>query len=332
VAASQSVGSGDAASAAERMKRRRRKAHARESVRRSTCARRDTAQCRKRGVRAACALRPGEASGTGVAAARAPMARAMWKASLEFGAVKLPVKLYAAAQDRDVHFRLLHAKDKAPVQQRMVDARSREPVASEEIRRGVELEKGLYVVLSEAELDSLAPEPSRAIEVTRFVPASAIDLAWYNRPYFLGPDGSAGDYAALVAALGDGGLRGVARWTMRGRRYFGALAAHDGTLALIALRPAEEVVPAAALQPPEGKAASAAERKLAEQLVAALDAPFEPSELVDEYRERVLALVRAKAKGRRAPAVAREAVPRTTSDLSSALERSLKNARKRRAA
>jgi DNA end-binding protein Ku len=259
-------------------------------------------------------------------------ARAMWKASLEIGAAKLPVKLYAAAEDRDVHFRLLHAKDKAPVKQRMVDPRTREPVAPEDVRRGIELEPGLFVIVGEDELASLAPEPSRAIEVTRFVPAAAIDYAWYSRPYFLGPDGSAADYAALAAALAESGRRGIARWAMRGRRYFGALAAHDGKLALIALRPAEEVVEAAQLAPPETKPVSAAERKLAEQLVAALDAPFDPSELRDEYRERVLALVQAKAKGRRAPAAPREPMPRPVSDLTSALERSLQKAKKRRAA
>ncbi|HEU4428995.1 MAG TPA: Ku protein [Myxococcota bacterium] len=258
-------------------------------------------------------------------------ARAMWKASLEFGGAQIPVKLYAAAQDRDIHFQLLHAKDKTPVQQRMVDPRSREPVDAAEIRRGVEFEPGIFVVLDESELENLAPEPSRAIEVTRFVPAGAVDISWYSRPYFLGPDGSAEAYAALADALRESGLRGIARWAMRGRRYFGALAAHERHLALIALRPREEVLAASELAPPEGKPASPGERALAEQLVSALDAPFDPSELRDDYRERVLALVNAKAKGRRLPA-ARESMPRPVGDLSGALKRSLASARKRRAA
>ena len=257
--------------------------------------------------------------------------RAMWKASLEFGDVAVPVKLYAAAEDRDVHFRLLHAKDKAPVEQRMVDPRTEEPVEPDAIRRGVQLEPGVFVVLDDDELDALAPEPSRAIEVTRFVPAGAIDYAWYSRPYYLGPDGSASDYAALAAALRDSGLRGVARWAMRGRRYFGALAVHGDVLALIALRPAEEVVEAQDLERPDGKAVSAAERKLAEQLVAALDAPFDPDALRDEYRDRVLEYVAAKAKGKRVR-TPRESLPKPVTDLSQALERSLATAKKRRAA
>ncbi len=118
---------------------------------------------------------------------------------------------------------------------------------------------------------------------------------------------------------------------MRGRRYFGALAAHGRHLALIALRSAEEVVSWSELAPPEAKAANAGERRLAEQLVAALDAPFDPTQLRDEYRERVFALVRAKAKGRRV-VTPREALPRPVSDLSTALKRSLATARRRRAA
>jgi len=258
-------------------------------------------------------------------------ARAIWKATLELGNQRIPVKLYAGARDSDIHFRLIHAQDKTPVQQRMIDPQSGETVEAEDIRRGVELEPGTFVVVDERELDSLAPKPTRTIEITRFVPADAVDIGWYARPYFLGPDGAASDYGALVEALRDGNLRGIARWAMRGRRYFGALAAHDRHLALIALLPAEEVLPAAKLSAPEGKPASAGERALAEQLVAALDAPFDPSELRDEYRERVLALVRAKAKGRRPPAV-REALPKPVSDLSTALKRSVQAARKRRAA
>jgi DNA end-binding protein Ku len=255
----------------------------------------------------------------------------MWKASLEIADLRVPVKLYAAAEDRDIHFRLVHAADQIPVQQRMVDPRSGEPVEPSRVRRGIELARGLYVVLDESDLDAIAPKPSRSIEVVRFVPSAAVDPGWYLRPYFLGPDGDGADYAALLEALAATGVRGVARWTMRGRRYFGALAAHDRHLALIALRSAEEVIAWKELEPLEGKPANAGERRLAEQLVAALDAPFDPAELKDEYRERVLAFLRAKAKGRRT-APPREAMPKPVSDLSAALKRSLATARRGRAA
>jgi DNA end-binding protein Ku len=246
----------------------------------------------------------------------------MWKASLRLGRLAVPVKLYAAVSEQKVHFRLLHAEDRVPVQQQMVDPRSGEEVAGDEVRRGVELEDGRYVLLSDEELEGFEPEASREIEVLRCVPADAIDVAWYARPYWLGPDGASADYFALARALAASGRRGVARWVMRGRRHFGALAAHGEHLALISLHDASEVIPAGELARPAGKPITAGERKLAEQLVATLDADFDPAELRDEHRERVRALVKAKAAGRRftpkeAPA------PRESGDLAAALRKSL---------
>jgi DNA end-binding protein Ku len=254
------------------------------------------------------------------------MARAMWKASLELGEVRLPVKLYAAAEDRDVHFRLLHAADRVPVRQRMVDPRDGREVPSEEVRRGVELEEGRFVLLRPEELRRLEPKASRAIEVTRFVPRDALDLAWYSRPYLLGPDRSSADYFALAKALEASGKRGIARWVMRRQRYFGALAVRDGYLALIALHSADEVVAAEQLPRPAAATLSKGERKLAEQLLATLDAAFDPNELRDEYRERVEKLIEAKRKGRSFK-VKEAPAPRVGGDLGEALRRSLRAAR-----
>ena len=136
----------------------------------------------------------------------------MWKASLDLGGdVQVAVKSYAAIEDRDLHFRLLHAKDAVPVRQRVVEPRSGEEVAPESVQRGVALEPGIFVVMNDDELAAAGAEPSRTIDVMRFVPRGAIDAAWYSRPYFLGPDGSAGDYGALLAAIRDGQVLGIAR-------------------------------------------------------------------------------------------------------------------------
>src|SRR5215510_5758560 len=108
--------------------------------------------------------------------------RAMWKASLELGRLRIPVKLYGGVDERKVHFRLLHAEDRVPVAQRMVDPRSEEEVPAEEIRRGIELEPGIFVVVAPEELESAQPEESRAIEVTRVVPRDSVDIAWFERP------------------------------------------------------------------------------------------------------------------------------------------------------
>ena len=255
--------------------------------------------------------------------------RAMWKAALEIGTLRVPVKLYAAVEDRGLHFRLLHAADRVPVRQRMVDPRDGREVPSEEIQRGVEVEEGLFVVLRPEELAPFAPEPSRSIELLRFVPAEAIDVAWYHRPYLLGPDGADADYFGLAAVLRESGRRGIARFAMRGQRYFGALAPRGEHLALITLHAAEEVVPASELGRPPSRPISAGERKLAEQLVATLDADFDAAELRDEYRERVMKLVEAKRAGK-SYRVKEAPPPRAAGDLTSALKKSLQAAKGRR--
>lgn len=261
------------------------------------------------------------------------MARAMWKAVLSFGGVELPVKLYAAVEDRKVHFNLLSPGTGERVRQRMVDPDSGEEVAPEETRKGLEVEPGRFVVLEDEELEELRPEPSRTIEVGRFVDRGEIDHRWYERPYYLGPDDGAAsedDYFALAAALAKRGEEGVARWVLRNKAYAGSLHERDGYLMLVTLRGADEVIPAGELEPPGGPAPSKRERDMANQLVAAYEDEFDPAEFHDEYREKLRELVEAKAEG--ATVKLRKLRPKKpTESLAGALEKSLAAAKKRQA-
>lgn len=225
------------------------------------------------------------------------MARAVWKGVISFGAIELPVKLYSAVEDHRVHFRLLHRPDQVPVKQQMVHPGTGRPVPHEDIQRGLELERGLFVRLRPEELESLEPEPDRTIRITRFVEPSEINHQWYRRPYYLGPDGDDEGYFALAEALGERELEGVALWTMRKKRYSGALRVRGDHLMLIALRHAEEVVQVPALEAPSSRRPGAAEIRLAEQLVEALAGPFDPSEWHDEHRERVMDFIERRARG-----------------------------------
>jgi len=225
-------------------------------------------------------------------------ARAMWKAELAIGKTTIPVKLYAAVADQKVHFRLLDEQSKAPVKQQMFDAASDEPIPEGSAQKGIQLDEGRFVIVTPEDLAALEPEESRAITIERFVPPSAIDEAWYERPYWLGPDGDEGAYFALVAALAQEDRIGIVHWAMRKHRYHGALRVSGQHLLLVRLRTAEQVLPATKLAAPEGRVADAKELALAEQLVAALEGPFDPSELEGTYDERVRELVEAKAKGK----------------------------------
>lgn len=225
-------------------------------------------------------------------------ARAIWKARIRFGAIDVPVKLYSAVQDRAVHFRLLDAKRHEPVKQHMVDPDTGKAVESSDIRRAFETEDGELVILDAEELEEVTPEESREIEITRFVPPEEITHQWYDRPYYLGPDEDEDAYFALVQALQKRGVEGVARWVMRKKEYVGALRAEGDYLMLITLRHAGEVVPASALSPPTGRALEEREMAMARQLVAAMEDEFDIAAYHDEYRERVVELMEAKAAGK----------------------------------
>ncbi len=254
-------------------------------------------------------------------------ARAIWKGVIRLGEVGVPVKLHSAVEDRSVHFRLLHEKDLVPVKQEMVNPATGEPVPRDQVKRGWVADDGSVVVLEEEELDALEPAASRDIEITRFVEPSHVREAWYERPYYLGPDGDAEAYFALAEALERRGRVGVARWVMRKKSYRGALRLEGKYLMLVTLRSAEEVVPASALPAPSGRKLTRQEADMARKLLEALHGSFNPAEWKDEYRERVLELVEAKAEGK-TPRMEPYREKAAEGSLSDALRASLASAKK----
>jgi DNA end-binding protein Ku len=252
----------------------------------------------------------------------------MWKGIVRFEDVAVPVRLYSAVQDRGVHFRMLHADDRQPVQQQMVRAADESEVPRDQIRKGYVTEDA-YVVLEPNDLAALEPPPSRDIDVVSFVPPAALSSQWFEKPYYLGPDGEEAGYAALAAALEERGVLGIARWVMRKRPYVGSLHARDGLLLLARLHYAEEVVLASALDRPTGRDPDPREVKLAQQLVGTLEGHFEPERYHDTFRAAVLGLVDKKKKGQKIKP-RRYQRPRAPRSLTASLERSLEAAKKGR--
>src|SRR5690606_22712598 len=146
----------------------------------------------------------------------------------------------------------------------------------EDIQRGYVTPEGRIVSLDPSELDELEPEPSRDIEVLRFVPPDAIEHRWFERPYYLGPDGNADAYFALAAALARVERVGVARWVMRAKEYQGALRLHEGYPMLVTLKHAEEVLPLEEFEPRSEKDLDEKQLKMARQLIQMLADDFEP--------------------------------------------------------
>lgn len=256
-------------------------------------------------------------------------ARAIWKGRIRFGDVDVPVKLYSAIKSTGgVHFRLLHEKDLVPVKQQMVNPATGKVVAYEDVRRAFPTDDGRLVMLDEEELAELEPEASRDIEITRFVDPAVITHQWYDRPYYLGPDDSDADYFALAEALRSRQKEGVARWVMRNKEYVGALRLEDEHLMLMTLRHAGEVVPASALKAPGGRELDKREIQMAKQLVSALEGDLDLESYKDEYRERVLELVEAKASGKVLKFPKAPAKKKKEDSLSAMLEKSLEATKK----
>lgn len=262
----------------------------------------------------------------------------MWKGVVTFAGISVPVKLYSAVTDKSIHFKLLDPRKHQPVKFQMTDPKTDETVEHEESQKAWQSKAGLLVLLDKDELEKIEPKPSRDIHVQRFVDPDVVEPAWYERPYWLGPDSqsrepkaqSTRQYFALAQALRNSDKVGICRWVMRGKGYVGALKAEGDHLALITLRHKGEVVPAADLPKPGGRDLSAKEVDMAKQLVEAMRGDWKPEEFKDEYRERVLELVEAKAAGKvvkfpKAP------VKRESKDLTAALERSLKAAKRKSA-
>ena len=251
-------------------------------------------------------------------------ARAMWKGVLRIGDERVPVKLHAAVEDHDIHFRLLNRKDLTPVTQSLVDPETGEVVPYKEAQRGYLTAERELVILQPAELEPLMPKESRDIELKQFVPAGAIDAQWYDRPYYLGPDQSVAAYAALTIALERSGSEGIASWVMRKKAYFGALRIHAGNLVLVSLRHAGEVVTVDSLGLPAGAALDSKELEMAKQLMQMLEGNFEPESYRDEYRDQVRALIESKKLGKR-PKLKLVRSKSQSDDLRAALAASLRS-------
>jgi DNA end-binding protein Ku len=249
-------------------------------------------------------------------------ARAIWKGCIEFGSISVPIKLYSAVQDRKIHFRLLDRRTKKPVKQHMIRPDTGDVVEHAEAKRALELDRKSLVILDEEDIEKVEPPESRDIEILHFYKPEAITHQWFERPYWVGPNGNSKGYFALVAALEKEGREGLAHWVMRKKEYFGALRVEGEHLMLITLRNAEEVVEPGSLSAPAGRDLSAKEVAMAKQLVATMEGELDMTEYKDEYRERVLEFVKAKAAGKviRFP---KERARKASDDLASALERSL---------
>ncbi len=255
------------------------------------------------------------------------MPRAIQSATLSFGLVTIPVKLYTAAHSKSVSFHLLHAKDGSRIHEQMVCQAEDKPVSRDELVKGFEVSKGKYVEITKEELDALEAEANRNVEIQEFVPVTAVDPVYFSKTYYLGPDkGGDKPYRLLAQAMYQEGQAAVAQFVQRGKEELVMVrATSDEHLMLHVLYYADEV--RAYEDVPAGKGSAGRELELATQLIHHLQRKaWDPSRYHDTYRERVLALIKKKQSGEKTvtPKVAKR--DGNVLDLMGALKQSLAQA------
>jgi len=221
------------------------------------------------------------------------MARSIWKGSLSFGLVNIPVGLYSAEKSNELHFNLLDRRDLTPIHYQRINAKTGREVPWEETVRGYEFEPGSYVVLSDQDLKRANPESTQTVEIVDFVDLAEISPVYFERPYYLAPERhGAKSYALLRETLRRTGKAGIAKVVIRTRQYLAAVVPLGEVLVLDLMRFQDELRDPAELDLPSGKqGVSEKELKMAERLVEAMIDKWDPERYRDDYRVDVKALI-----------------------------------------
>jgi DNA end-binding protein Ku len=225
---------------------------------------------------------------------------AIWKGSLTFGLVNIPVELKTAVRADHISFRLLHKEDLSPVKYERVCSADGETVPWNEIVKGYEYDKGKFVVLTDEDFKAAALEHSKTIDILDFVKEDEIDPRYFETLYYLVPSkGGEKPYALLREAIRQTGSVGIGKIIIRQTQHLAGVKVVGNALVLEIMRFANELVEAKEFNFPDRSAVRPQELQMAEQLVANLAEPFDPSRYTDDYLANLMKVIKAKMKGKK---------------------------------
>lgn len=259
-------------------------------------------------------------------------ARPLGSATIAFGLVSIPVKLYSAAESAAaVHFNQIDRRDGSRVKQQLISAKTGELVPKDEIVKGYEFSKGQYVLFTKEELKALEVSATYMIDIDEFVPDGSVDRIYFDKAYYLGPDkGGARAYHLLAAALSESGRIGVGRYASRGRQYLVMVRPKENGLMLEQLHYADEIR-AFGEVPLEEVEVKPAELELAKQLIAQTTTEtFDATKYHDDVRRQVLAMIERKVEGEDISIAPTEKPEHKVIDIMEALKASLSATDKRK--
>lgn len=262
------------------------------------------------------------------------MARSVWKGIISFGLVSVPVKAFSAVRDHDVHFHQIDRKSGARIRNRKVSEKTGREVAADDIVMGFETEKGKHVTFDPDELEELRPESTRAVDVTDFVALDDIDPIYYERTYWLAPDGDAAakPYQLLRAAMEDRELAAIGTVVMRNKQYLTAIRPLEGALAMSTMRFADEVISRKDVDevPDRRTKPDAKMLGMATQLVDSLTTTWNPERYHDTYTDQLRERIEAREAGEEIVTEPQTTAATEVVDLMDALEASVRSAKSRR--
>ena len=255
------------------------------------------------------------------------MARAIWKGSISFGLVNIPIALYPATRREELKFRLLRKTDLSPVNYKRVAERDGKEVPWNQIVKGYEYEKGKYVVLQDEDFQRVDIEATQTVDIQDFVELDEIDPIFFYKPYYLEPQ-KGGDkaYALLRDALKDSKKVGVAKVVIKTREYLAGVKPEDGALVLELMHFADELADASKLHIPRNVEVGKREMTMAKSLIDSMSSKWNPQKYKDDYRRALMEVIEEKVeaggkgieeKPRKAPK------PTKVIDLISVLQKSL---------
>lgn len=255
------------------------------------------------------------------------MARAIWKGSISFGLVNIPIALYPATRGEELKFRLLRKTDLSPVNYKRVAEKDGKEVPWDQIVKGYEYEKGKYVVLQDEDFQRVDIEATQTVDIQDFVELDEIDPIFFYKPYYLEPQ-KGGDkaYALLRDALKDSKKVGVAKVVIKTREYLAGVKPEDGALVLELMHFADELADTSKLHIPKKVEVGKREMTMAKSLIDSMSSKWNPEKYKDDYREALMEVIEEKveAGGKEIEEKPRKAPkPTKVIDLVSLLQKSL---------
>src|SRR5882757_1095147 len=258
--------------------------------------------------------------------------RSIWKGSIGFGLVNIPIKLYSATQSSNLDLDMLDKKDLSNIRFMRVNEKTGKEVPWKSIVKGYKMPNDKYVVLEDGDFEKANAVKTKTIEISDFVLEKEIDSIYFETPYYLAPEKSGTRaYVLLREALQKTGKAAIATFVMRNKEILAVLRATDNTIILNRLRFAEEIRDTKELAIPAKAEVKPAELKMAVSLIDQLSGKFNVSKYKDTYTAELLKLIKAKAKSKtgKVPVTHMKVVHSKTKDLMEQLKASLGTKRKK---